>query len=201
MSSDPPRIAPFGTTTRRRELVAAMVVMGGALPVGLLAGSSVGRPPKLYVVLIAIGVIGTVAWLVDGRRYVAPGAMALGVGVALAIGQETTVDPYALAFGFIGAVLLLLGRINPQAIAAAGGFLVYLASVVGYHRANDTSPRPWLFPLIMVVWGGAHLLRMGVAPGSLSSRVPGGAPDRADAERGSPEDDRLVPGEHAVPLA
>lgn len=200
--SDPPRIVPFGKSTRRRELMASIVVMGAALPVGLLASSSLGRPPNLYVVLIAIGITGTAAWLIDGRRYVAPGTAALGVGIAFALGRHTTIDQYALAFGSIGAVLLLLSRVNPQAVAAAGGFLIYLASILGFHRANGTSPRPWLFPLIMFVWGGAHFVRLRqTKPLPIDGGTGPSASAQTDVSRVRPTNDGLVPAESAQPLA
>ncbi len=156
-----PRFEPFGPTTRTRQVRAAAVVMAGALPVGMVAESSYGRPPNLHIVLLAIGVIALVAWLVDGRRYVGAGSAATALGLAFVLMGKTSLDPYFLVFGLLGAALLLVSKANSRAIGGSAGLLLYVAiNAAGLHRADATLlPRAWIFALIMLVWGGTALRR------------------------------------------
>lgn len=175
--ADAPRIEPFGPTTRRRQLAGAMIVMAGALPVALLADSHYGRPPRLHMVLVAIGAVAMVAWLVDGRRYVGAGSASLALGLAFTFITQTGLDPYFLMFGLLGASLLLVARVNPKAVSGSAGLLIYVAlNAVGLHRADATIlPRAWVFAIIMLAWGGSRLRRTLAIPGRASLRFGSGA--------------------------
>lgn len=160
-SDEVPRFEPFGPTSRHRQVLGALVVMAGALPVAVIATSRYGRPPYLYVVLIAIGVTGMVGWLVDGRRYLGAASAALALGAAFTIGAETALDQYGLLFGLLGLALLLVSQVNPAALPGSGALLVFVAwSALGVRRAGDTPiAQAWVFVVVMLVWGGTFLRR------------------------------------------
>lgn len=160
-ATDTPRFEPFGPTSRQRQIAAAAVVMAGAVPVAMIAASSTTARPKLYLMVLAIGIIGTFAWLIDGRRYLGAGLGALGLGTALTLVRETTVDPYFLIFGLVGLALLIVSKVNPLATPGVAGLLIYtaLASRGVSHGGDSLLPRPLTFALVMIVWGGSQLRR------------------------------------------
>lgn len=163
------RFVPFGPITRRRQVAGAAVVMAGAIPVALLAGSSYGRPPNLSVVLLAIGIIGMVGWMVDGRRYLGAASAAVAIGGGITTAREAFLDEYALMFSFLAVALIGVVRVNPRAINGSAGLLFYVASsTIGLHQSDQSPlPRELIFALVMLTWGGMSLLR--------SRKVPPGA--------------------------
>lgn len=174
-----PLTEPFGPTTRRRQAAAALVIMAGAVPIALIAPTVYGRPPRLWSVILTIGVVATVAWLVDGRRYLGVGTAALGIGGGFTIAQEADLQDYrfALIFGLLGLGLLVVRTVNPAAVGASAGLLLLIsASATTFVSIERTSfPEAWFYVGLMLVWGGIQLAR------SL-----GGGPDRTSVSgRGS----------------
>lgn len=165
MATERPRVIPFGPTTHTRQLVAAAIVMAGALPAALVAHSSYARPPRVSVAIVALGVIATIGWLVDGRRYFGAGIAALAVGGGITISREMFVDEYAMVFGLLGGALLLVASVNPRAVTGCAGFLLYAATHALSAQQSDWTllPRPLVLALILLVWGGAGL-RSTLAP-------------------------------------
>ncbi|MGQ0744473.1 MAG: hypothetical protein ACT4OS_09095 [Acidimicrobiales bacterium] len=157
--TDRPRFEPFGSTTPNRQRRAGLLMMASALPVGLLAHSAYGRPPRLHIVLLAIGVLALGAWLVDGRRYLGAGSASAALGLAFVLMEQTNLDPYFLTFGLLGVALLVVSRVNLRAVGGSAGFLIYMAlNSANLHRVDAALlPRAWVFALIMLVWGGAGL--------------------------------------------
>lgn len=186
-----PLAQPFGPTTRRRQVAAALVIMAGAVPIALIAPTVYGRPPRLWSVILTIGVVATVAWLVDGRRYLGVGAAALGIGGGFTIAQEADVQDYqfALIFGLLGLALLVVRAANPAAVGASAGLLLLIsASATIFVSIDRTSfPEAWFYVGLMLVWGGIQLARsLGPGPastvvsGRVSASVPGGDGRRLD---------------------
>ncbi len=166
-----PRIVPFGPTTRRRQLAAAGVVMAGAVPIGLLAHASHARPPRVSVAIVGLGVVALLGWLIDGRRYFGGGITALAVGGGITIAREAFVDEYAMVFGLLSVALFAIDRVNRRAVTGCAGFLLYAATHAISAQQPDWTvlPRPLVFGLILLVWGGAGL-RSTLRIGSLPSR-------------------------------
>ncbi len=162
-ASSQPAFEPFGPTTRRRQVAGALVIMAGAIPIALIAPTFYGRPPRLWSVILTIGVVAMLAWLVDGRRYLGVAAAALGVGGGFAIAQEAEIQDYqfALLFGLLGAGLLLVRAVNPAAVGASGALLLLIsASATTFVSIERTSfPEAWFYVGLMVVWGGVQLAR------------------------------------------
>ncbi len=188
--SPPPVFEPFGPTTRRRQVAGALVIMAGAIPIAVIAPTFYGRPPRLWSVILTIGVVATVAWLVDGRRYLGVAAAALGIGGGFTIAQEAEVQDYqfALLFGLLGAGLLLVRAVNPPAVGASAGLLLFIAASATTFVSIDRTgfPEAWFYVPLMLVWGGIQLARvLGTTPsstavsGKASSVVATGERDRA----------------------
>jgi len=179
---DQPRFEPFGPTTRPRQVLAAAVVMAGALPVAIIAASSTDARPRLYLVVLAVGVIGTVGWLIDGRRYLGAGLAALGLGTALTLIRETAVDAYFLIFGLVGLALLIVSKISPLATPGVAGLLIYvgLASRAVAGGGDPLLPNAVTYGLIMILWGGSQLRRTLMVDGR-----PTAEPARDDVSSGS----------------
>ena len=178
--SPPPVFEPFGPTTRRRQVAGALVIMAGAIPIALIAPTFYGRPPRLWSVILTIGVVATVAWLVDGRRYLGVAAAALGIGGGFTIASEAEVQDYqfALLFGLLGAGLLVVRAVNPAAVGASAGLLLLIsASATTFVSIDRTGfPEAWFYVPLMLVWGGIQLARaLGTVPPSSSTAVSGTA--------------------------
>lgn len=157
---DKPRFEPFGPTSHARHVVAALVVMAGAVPVALVADRGGSGRLRLYTVLLAIGIVGTTAWLVDGRRYLGAGIAALALGIGYSVVERTTVDEYAIVYGFLGTALLLVSRVNPRALGGSAGLLLYTSiSSLSLHGNRPLAPRAIVFASIMLMWGGTNLRR------------------------------------------
>ena len=162
-----PRLQPFGRWTKGRQTAGALVIMAGAIPIALLAPTSYGRVPRLWSVLIVIGIVGLVAWLVDGRRYVGAAAASLAVGAALGTAAEADLDryTYALLFGFLGAALLAVFRVNPAAVIGSAGLLLFTSASaaivhlvgIGGGDPQPTIPHAWAYVVLMVLWGAVVL--------------------------------------------
>lgn len=140
-------------------MAAGVAVMAGALPVYLLANSRYGRPPRLSVVLLAVGIVGIVGWLIDGHRYVGAGAAAAAVGGGLTISREAFVDEYAVVFGLLAVALVCVVRINPRAVNGCAGLLLYVAASTGRLHDPDLLPRGVAFAVVMALWGGSRAWR------------------------------------------
>lgn len=144
-------------------MAGAAVIMAGAIPIALLAPTAYGRTPRLWSVLITIGIVGLVAWLVDGRRYVGAASASLAVGSALGISAEANLDRYtfALLFGFLGVALLAVFRVNPRAVIGSAGLLLFTSAsaafvhMVGIGGADPqpTIPHAWAYVGLMILWG------------------------------------------------
>lgn len=151
-------LVPLGPTTWRRQLVAGVVVMAGALPVYMVANSKYGRPPKLSFLLLSIGIIGIVGWLLDGQRYLGAGSAATAIGGGITISREAFISEYALVFALLAVALLCLVRINPRAINGSAGLLIYIAIFTANLR-DPVLPRGVAFAMAMVAWGGVRAWR------------------------------------------
>ncbi len=137
-------VEPFGHTTRRRQRAGALVVMIGAAPLALM----VLADAKPYLLLVAIGAIATGAWLVDGRRYLGPGTVALGLGIGLALARDLDLTKYELplVLAGIGVPLTVIRSVNPEAVLGAAGLLVYAArSGAILDRTPDPIESGWGF--------------------------------------------------------
>ncbi len=183
------RYEPFGPTSRGRQSAAALVIMAGALPIAFLATTSYGRPPRLWSVILTIGVMAMLAWLVDGRRYLGVGTVAMAIGGAFTIAQLAEVQDYqfALIFGLLGVALLVVRAVNPPAVGASAGLLLFIAtSATTFVSIERTSfPEAWFYVGLMIVWGAVQLVRARSGP---SDRIGAPAPsDDASGARGVPQ--------------
>ncbi|HEV2760675.1 MAG TPA: hypothetical protein VGV86_14025 [Acidimicrobiales bacterium] len=159
MSNADAIVEPFGHTTLRRQRAGALVVMVGSGPLALM----VLADAKPYLLLLAIGAIATGAWLVDGRRYLGPGTVALGLGIGLALAQDFDLAKYELplVLAGIGVPLTIIRFVNAKAVLGAAGLLVYAAiSGAILDRTPDPIESGWGFVILMVVWGGIQLARV-----------------------------------------
>jgi len=160
---DQPSVRPFGATSRTRQIAGALTIMAGAIPIALIAPTYYGRPPRLWSVMIAIGVVGLIGWLADGRRYVGAASASLAIGAALGIAAEFDLGryTYALLFGFLGVALLSVFRVNPRAIIGSVGLLFFASASaallhltgVGAPDPQPTIPQAWAYVPLMIVWG------------------------------------------------
>ncbi len=118
-------VEPFGCGTLRRRRAGAVVLMVGALPMALMVLAD-ARP---YLFLLAIGAIARCAWLIDGRRYLGPGTVALGLGVGLVLARDLELAKYELplVLAGIGVALTVIRFVDPRAVLGAAGLLVYAA--------------------------------------------------------------------------
>ena len=151
-------VEPFGLSTLRRRRAGAVVLMLGAVPLALM----VLADAKPYLFLLAIGAIATCAWLVDGRRYLGPGTVALGLGVGLVLARDFELGKYELplVLAGIGVALTVIRFVNPRAVLGAAGLLVYAAlSGAILDRTPDPIESGWGFVVVMIVWGGMQLGR------------------------------------------
>ena len=151
-------VEPFGHTTLRRQRAGALVIMAGSALVALM----VLADAKPYLLLLAIGAIATGAWLVDGRRYLGPGTVALGLGIGLALARDVDLAKYELplVLAGIGIPLIVIRFVNPGAVLGAAGLLVYAAlSGAILDRTPDPIESGWGFVILMIVWGGIQLAR------------------------------------------
>lgn len=150
---------PLAPSTPGRRLVAGLWVMVGAVPVYLVANSSFGRPPNMYGVLVAVGIVGIVGWLIDGDHYLGASAAALAVGGGIAISREAFVDEYFTVFGLMAVALMCVVRINPRAVNGCAGLLLYVAASTGKLHDPDLLPRGLAFAVVMLIWGSAGVRR------------------------------------------
>jgi hypothetical protein len=99
--------------------------MVGSAPLALM----VLADAKPYLLLLAIGAIATGAWLVDGRRYLGPGTVALGLGIGLALARDFDQAKYELPLVLvgIGVPLTVIRFVNPGPVLGAAGLLIYAA--------------------------------------------------------------------------
>ena len=151
-------VEPFGHTTLRRQRAGALFLMVGSAPLALM----VLADAKPYLLLLAIGAIATGAWLVDGRRYLGPGTVALGLGIGLALARDVDLAKYELplVLAGIGIPLIVIRFVNPGAVLGAAGLLVYAAlSGAILDRTPDPIESGWGFVILMIVWGGIQLAR------------------------------------------
>ncbi|MGH9188986.1 MAG: hypothetical protein ACRD0Q_02975 [Acidimicrobiales bacterium] len=156
-AEDGPRIEPFGPTTRARQIVGAVVVMAGAIPTAMIAGSDT---QPLYRILLVIGGAATLGWLIDGSRYVGAGSAALALGLAFIISEKTELDLFALLFGLLAAQLFIVSHVNPRAVKGTVGLFLYVATTsLSLHGSTTVLPRPWIFAIVMLLWGGLPLRR------------------------------------------
>lgn len=147
---------PFGPTTRSRQIAAAAALMLGALPLAVMGAADA----KAYYVIPVVGVAATVAWLVDGRRYLGPGIVALGVGVALLASRDWGLEKYelALVLGGVGAALLVVSLVNPAAVLGSAGFLLYaMLTALGLDNVSDAISPGWIYAAVLLVWGGIRM--------------------------------------------
>lgn len=161
---DAPRVQPFGPRDERRQIAGASVIMAGAIPVALIAPTFYGRPPRLWSVLVTIGVVGLIAWVVDGRRYLGAAAASLAVGSALGISAEAGLDRYtfALLFGFLGIALYAVLKVNPAAVLGSVGLLLFASASaalvhlfgIGGGDPQPSIPQAWAYVPVMLAWGG-----------------------------------------------
>lgn len=176
---------PFGPTTPARRRWGALIILAGAVPVGLLAlTGTYDRPPGLYGVLTVIGLVALLAWLVDGMRYLGAGAASLALGLGIGISTEVeSVTDYrnALVFGFLGLALLLVARVNPTAVLGSAGLLLFTAASATAAVAGVKTPFPeaLVFAGLMVVWGALELANAG----QRSARRPVPASEAAERPR------------------
>lgn len=189
-ASPPPVFEPFGPTTRRRQVAGALVVMAGAIPIALLAPTSYGRPPRLWSVILTIGVVATVAWLVDGRRYLGVGAAALAIGGGFTIAQEAEIQDYqfALLFGLLGAGLWLVRAVNPAAVGASAGLLLLISASASTFVSIDrlSFPEAWFYVPLLLAWGGIQLARsLGHQPASTAVSARGSSTITSGDRHGS----------------
>ena len=151
-------VEPFGLSTLGRQRAGAVVLIAGSVPLALMVLAD-ARP---YLFLLAIGAIATCAWLVDGRRYLGPGTVALGLGVGLVLARDFDLAKYELplALAGIGAALTVIRFVNPRAVLGAAGLLVYAApSGAILDRTPESIESGWGFVAVMIVWGGIQLAR------------------------------------------
>jgi hypothetical protein len=151
-------VEPFGLSTPGRQRAGAVVLTAGSVPLALM----VLADAEPYLFLLAIGAIATCAWLVDGRRYLGPGTVALGLGAGLVLARDLDLAEYELplVLAGIGAALTVIRFVNPRAVLGAAGLLVY-AALSG--AILDRTPEPiesgWGFVILMIAWGGIRLAR------------------------------------------
>ena len=151
-------VEPFGHTTLRRQRAGALFVMVGSAPLALMVLADANP----YLLLLAIGAIATGAWLVDGRRYLGPGTVAMGLGIGLTLARDFELAKYELplVLAGIGVALTVIRFVNPRAVLGAAGLLVYAAlSGAILDRTPDAIESGWGFVTLMIVWGGIQLAR------------------------------------------
>ena len=147
---------PFGTTTRPRQIAAAGVLMLGAVPLALMGADDA----KAYYVIPVVGAAATLAWLVDGRRYLGPGIVALALGLALLASRDWGLEKYelALVLGAVGAGLLVISLMNPASVLGSAGFLLYaMLTSLGLENVSDVLAPGWIYAVVLLVWGGTRL--------------------------------------------
>lgn len=164
-------IVAIGTPSRGREVAGAVVLLVGAVLVGVLTAQ--GIPP--YALLLVLGAAAVLAWLVDGtsRRYVGPGLVALAAGLGLTLGQELNIDPYehTLVYGGFGLALLTISVVNPKAVRASGAFLLYTALTVAVSAWVVSFNLGWELTAILAVWGIYEIVRIARGSGGDSETV------------------------------
>ncbi|MDP8975564.1 MAG: hypothetical protein M3N28_04215 [Actinomycetota bacterium] len=147
---------PFGPTTRPRQIAAAATLMLGAVPLAWMGATNA----KPYYVIPVVGVVATLAWLVDGRRYLGPGIVALALGVALLASRDWGLEKYELALvvGAVGAGLLVVSLMNPAAVLGSAGFLLYaMLTALGLDSVLSSIAPGWIYAIVLLVWGGIRL--------------------------------------------
>lgn len=151
----------IGRPSRGREIAAALVLLGGAIALAVLA--TVQTP--FYRSLLVLGAVAVTAWLVDGtsRRYMGPGLMALAAGIGITIGKDGGVTPFehTLVYGGFGVALLLISYFNPLTVRASGAFLLYTGITVGVSAWLISVAIGWELAAIVAVWGAYELIRIG----------------------------------------
>jgi len=150
-----------GETQRRpasRQYLAAGIILGGAVLLAILTVADL----QAYWLLLALGVVATAAWLVDGTgRYMGPGLMALAAGGGITMGEELGVKPYehTLVYAGFGLGLLAMSYLEPAAVRAAGAFLVYTGLAVATVTWVVSYSLGWGLVVVMAVWGAFWLYR------------------------------------------
>jgi hypothetical protein len=148
-----------GGTNRTRQSLAATTLL---LAAGACAVTTViGRP--LYQTLLVLGVMTTLAWLIDGssQRIMGPAltALAVGGGITLynALGTDGVAGEHTIVYPMIGAALLLASMFNPLAMRGAGTFLL----AVGVVAAVDTPWNPgWTLVAALALWSAWAFARI-----------------------------------------
>lgn len=159
---------PFGPSTSKRRRAGAVVLALGAVPLAVMAMAGA----RAYLFLPAIGGVATCAWLVDGRRYLGPGTVALGLGTGLVLARDLDLARYELplVLGGIGAALTVIRFVDPPAVLGGAGLLVYAAlSGAFLDRAPGPIQSGWGFVVILVIWAGIRLARADVPGGPATS--------------------------------
>lgn len=176
-------IMEIGTPSRGREIAGAIVLLAGAVLVGVLTVQ--GIPP--YALLLTLGSAAVLAWLVDGtsRRYVGPGLVALAAGLGLTLGQELNIKSYehTLVYGAFGLALMLISVVNPKAVRASGAFLLYTGVTVAVAAWIVSFNIGWELTAVLAVWGIYQIVRI-----AGSSSKPETVAGRASTRRQSSED-------------
>ncbi len=173
---------PVGETNRSRQLAAASVLLLGA---GVCAVTTVAGWP-LFRVLLVLGVVATLAWLVDGssQRYVGPGLAAMAVGGGITLYRALEVDgEHSIVYPLIGVALLAASLFNPMAIRGAGTFLLIVGSVVWI----DTPWAPgWTLTGILAAWSVLEFARINRGEDTADDEheaAPRSVDARSDADR------------------
>jgi hypothetical protein len=147
---------PFGPTTRPRQIAAGVILMLGAIPLAVLGAANA----KAYYVIPVVGAAATLAWLVDGRRYLGPGIVALTTGLALLASRDWGYEKYelALVLGAVGAGLLVISLVNSEAVLGSAGFLLYaMLTSLGLENITDAVAPGWIYAAVLLVWGGIRV--------------------------------------------
>ena len=156
MAQECPVREPFGPTTRPRQIAAAVVLMLGAVPLAVLGAAEA----KAYYVIPVVGAAATLAWLVDGRRYLGPGIVALALGLALLASRDWGLGKYelALVLGAVGAGLLVISLMNPASVLGSAGFLLYaMLTSLGLENVSVGVAPGWIYAIVLLVWGGIRV--------------------------------------------
>jgi len=107
-----------------------------------------------------VGAAATLAWLVDGRRYLGPGIVALALGLALLASRDWGLEKYelALVLGAVGAGLLVISLMNPASVLGSAGFLLYaMLTSLGLENVSVAVAPGWIYAIVLLVWGGIRV--------------------------------------------
>lgn len=182
MSNERVRTTPIsiGRTSRTRQLAAAGALLVGSV---LMCGTTLGGL-KLYQNVLVLGVIVVAAWLLDGtsQRYMGAGLGALATGLGLTVGTDLGLPAveHGIVWPLVGLALLLIWKINPDAMVGAAGFLIIVGAVVWSFQAGVEYDGGWTLAGILAVWGIVQIVRILRTRQPASTDAPAGSPAQSD---------------------